>query len=186
MVEGEVDFTVDQAKHVIEGVVALFKIDEGCGGKAPGAELMSGKNSGRGEAFRIFVRVGIEENTIDDAKNGGGSTNAEGESKNGDGGERRRFAELTQCEPAIGKYRVKPIPYALFADLLFDLFNTAEFDARRSSSFVRRHAGSQVLFREHFQVGMNLPVEVHFRTPGKKKVPQETPNFEQEGHTTPL
>ena len=30
---------------------------------------------------------------------------------------------------------------------------------------------------------MNLPVEVHFRTPGKKKVSQETPNFKQERHT---
>ena len=78
---------VNQPKNIIEAVVVLFKIDKGRGGKAPGAELIGGKNSGGGEPFRVFVGIRMKENPIDDAIDGGGGTDTESQGKYGDGGE---------------------------------------------------------------------------------------------------
>ncbi len=41
---GEADLSVDETEHIVEGMVLLLEIDESCSGKAPGAELIGGKN----------------------------------------------------------------------------------------------------------------------------------------------
>lgn len=123
--ESEVNVLVNQAKHVIEGVVVLLEIDEGRGGKAPGAELIAGKNSGGGEPLRVFVGIRMEENAIDDAIDGGGCTDAKSESKDGDSGESGGFAELTKTVTAIAEDGVQPAAEALLADLFFDLLDAA-------------------------------------------------------------
>jgi hypothetical protein len=43
---------------------------------------------------------------------------------------------------------------------LLRLFDTAKFDPRGALRFLRRHARTNVFFYQHFEVGMNLLLEV--------------------------
>ena len=52
------------------------------------------------------------------------------------------------------------------AHLLLDLFYSAEFDPRGALRFVRRHARANVFRNQHFEVGMNLLVEVYLHATG--------------------
>jgi hypothetical protein len=44
------------------------------------------------------------------------------------------------------------------------LLDSAKFDARVASRFVRRHARANVFLDQHFEVGTNLLVEVYLHT----------------------
>jgi hypothetical protein len=46
------------------------------------------------------------------------------------------------------------------------LFYSAEFDPRGAFRFVRRHARANVFRNQHFEVGMNLLVEVYLHATG--------------------
>jgi hypothetical protein len=93
---GEAELVVDEAKHVIKGVVPLLENDEGRGGKAPRAELISGKNSGAREARCVFVGIRIEESAINDTENCRCGADAKSQSANGDQSESAIFAEIVE------------------------------------------------------------------------------------------
>jgi hypothetical protein len=44
------------------------------------------------------------------------------------------------------------------------LLDSAQFDPRGALRFVRRHARANVFLYQHFEVGMNLLVEVYLHT----------------------
>jgi hypothetical protein len=49
--------------------------------------------------------------------------------------------------------------------LLLDLLDSAKFDPRGALRFARRHARANVFRYQHFEVRMNLLVEVCLHTP---------------------
>ena len=74
---------------------------------------------------------------------------------------------------------------AFFADLFFYLFDTAEFDACDTLGFARWHTRANVFLGQHFEVGMNLLVEIYLHTKRGKKISQETSNFHKKLHAEP-
>src|SRR5260370_9407932 len=108
------DLAVDQAGHVVEGVILFLEIDEGRGGKAPCSELFGRKNDEGGEAFSIFVGIGIQESAINDAEDGSRGADAEGECKDGDGGEAGVLVELSDTVAALRNHGIKPIANPCF------------------------------------------------------------------------
>lgn len=99
----EVNRAPDDAEHVFERVIALLEVYEGVCGKTPSSELVGGINAEGGEAAGVFVRVGIEEDGVDNAEDGGGCSDAEGERENCGGGEGGGFAELAEGEERVGE-----------------------------------------------------------------------------------
>jgi hypothetical protein len=61
------------------------------------------------QARRVLKREGLKHDGIDNAEDGSGGTDAEGEGEDGDGGEARVFAELANTVAAIRENGVKPI-----------------------------------------------------------------------------
>src|SRR5207245_523822 len=71
------------------------------------------------------------------------------------------LAELAETIAAIGEHGVEPVAKPFFANLFFHLFDPSKFDSRGPLCFLRRHACANVFIGQHFQVGMNLLVEVY-------------------------
>ncbi len=71
------------------------------------------------------------------------------------------LAELAETIAAIGEHGAEPVAKPFFANLFFHLFDPSKFDPRGTLCFLRRHACANVFFYQHFQVGMNLLVEVY-------------------------
>ncbi len=69
-----------------------------------------------------------------------------------------------------------------FANLLFDLFDAAELDARGALRFFGRHAGANVFVGQQCQMGANFFVEVYIHTTTGKKVAQYAASFCRERH----
>jgi hypothetical protein len=72
---------------------------------------------------------------------------------------------LAEAVAAIGEHGAEPVAKPLFANLFFHLFDTAKFDPRGTLRFARRHARTNVFRYQHFEVGVNLLVEVYLHTP---------------------
>ena len=118
------------------------------------------------ETRRSFERQGSQEDGIDDGEDGRVGADAESQGEDGDGSEARVSAELAETVAAIGDHGGKPIASPLLANLLFHLFDAAKLDPRGALRFLRRHAGTNIFLGQHFEMGMNLLVEVCLHTPG--------------------
>lgn len=53
---------------------------------------------------------------------------------------------------------MEPVAEALFADLLFELFDAAEFYVRGTLRFCWLYARAKIFLKEHFEVGVNFVV----------------------------
>jgi hypothetical protein len=60
-------------------VVVFFEIYEGPCGKAPCSKRICGINAERGEAVGVFIGIGMEQNGMNDAEDGCGRADAEGQ-----------------------------------------------------------------------------------------------------------
>ena len=98
---------INEAEHVLEGVVLLLEIHESRSGKTPSTELIGRENDEGGEALGIFVWIRIKENAVDDAENGCSRADAEGEGEDCGRGESWRFSKLTEREAAIRENRLE-------------------------------------------------------------------------------
>jgi hypothetical protein len=111
-----------------------------------------------------FLRVGngkrAKEDGIDQREDGGARSDAEGEREDGDGSEARALAQLPKTIATIGDHGLQPVANPFFVDLVFHLSDPSEFDPRSPLGFVQGHASAEVFVGEHFDVGMNLLVEV--------------------------
>src|ERR1700677_4784989 len=99
----EVSWSPDQTEHVFKGVVVFFEIYEGSCRKAPGPELICGIDAEGGEAVGVFIRIGIEQNGVNYAEDGGRRADTEGERQDCGAGEDGRFAKLAEGEAAVGE-----------------------------------------------------------------------------------
>src|SRR5258708_385017 len=54
---GEADLSVDETEHIVEGMLLLLEIGESCSGKAPGTELIGGKNREARQALCVLVGI---------------------------------------------------------------------------------------------------------------------------------
>src|ERR1700751_5642879 len=79
---------------------------------------------------------------------------------------------------------MKPVASLHFVNLLFQAINATHFDSRSASSFLRRHARSDVLFGEHVEMGAEFFIKIALHIPSKKDVSQETPYFDKERHSS--
>jgi len=70
------------------------------------------------------------------------------------------LAELAETIAAIGEHGAEPVAKPFFANLFFHLFDPSKFDPHGPLCFLRRHACANVFIGQHFQVGINLLVEV--------------------------
>ncbi len=77
-----------------------------------------------------------------------------------------RTAHLAQGESQVLQQGIEKRARPRIAYLLLDLLDSAKFDPRGALRFVRRHARANVFLYQHFEVGMNLLVEVCVHTPG--------------------
>ena len=111
--------------------------------------------------FAAGYGSGRSNTPYDNAENGRGRADTEGQGKNGDGGEGGVLAELSNAVAAIADDGIKPIAKAFLANLFFHLFDTAQLDPRGPLRFLRRQACTNVFLDQHFEVGMNFPVEVY-------------------------
>jgi hypothetical protein len=60
---------------------------------------------------------------------------------------------------------VEPIANPFFANLFFNLLDTAKLVPCGSLRFLQRHARTTAVFDQHFEVRMNLLVEVYLHMP---------------------
>ena len=130
----------------------------------------------------MLQRHGMVQQQVSKTENGSVCSDADRERKQGSEGKGRRFAELAESETAIGEHRTKPVTQALFADLFFNLFDAAEFDAGGALRFVLRHACAQIFFFQHFDVRMDLAVQVGIDAAGGEEVVQEASDFHKQWH----
>ncbi len=93
---------------------------------------------------------------------------------------------MAETVAAVGRHAAEPVAKPFFANLFFYLFDAAEFDPRGASRFLGRHACTNVLRYQQFEVGMNLLVEVYLHAMTKKQISQETLEFHQETHAEDL
>jgi hypothetical protein len=70
---------VDETEHIVKGVVLLFKVYEGGGGKAQRAKLVCSEYLGSRQAFCVFRRIGMEQSAVDDTEDGCSRADAKGE-----------------------------------------------------------------------------------------------------------
>src|SRR6202012_1216547 len=80
-----------------------FEVNEGSCGEAPASELVGGIDAEGGEAVGVLVGIGMEKDGVDDAEDGGGGADAEGEGEDCGEGETGGFAELAEGEAGVGE-----------------------------------------------------------------------------------
>jgi hypothetical protein len=102
-----------------------------------------------------------QQNCLNQREDRSSGTDAEGEGQEGNGGEGGVLSELPDSVAVIGDHGMEPSANPFFANLLFHLFDAAEFDPRGALRFLQRHACANVFLRQHFEVGTNLLVEVY-------------------------
>jgi hypothetical protein len=108
----------------------------------------------------IDVWERAKQHAVDHAEDRGAGADANSQSEYGDQGGSGIFAELTEAVAAIADYRVEPIANPLVANLLFHLFEAAEFEERGTMGFVGGHARLEVFGGKHCEVGLNFLVEI--------------------------
>ena len=90
----------------------------------------------RDEPPRIVKWQRPQKNRINHAEQRCVRTDAEGQRQDGYGGEAGILAQLPQAVAAVGEHRVQPIPNPFFANLLFYLFDAAQFNLSSTCRFL--------------------------------------------------
>src|SRR5215469_6873952 len=103
------DFAIDQAEHVLEGMVAFPEINKRPGRKTPGAKLVGGEASNRRQAAGVLVGIRMEQDSVDSAENSSAGANSQSKREYGNRSEDWRFADLAESEATISKERMEPI-----------------------------------------------------------------------------
>jgi hypothetical protein len=93
------------------------------------------------EAIRIAVREGAQEDSVDEAEDGGGGADAEGERYDGEGGESGVLAEHAEAEGEILHERWEEVGGAGGAAGFHGLGERAEFELGAATGFGGRDAG---------------------------------------------
>ena len=145
-------------------MIAILEIDESARGKTPGAKLIAGIDGESGKAAGIFVGIRVEERTIENAEDGSGGTNTEGESENGNGGEAAVFAQIAQRMTKILKEGFEEWEGLLVADKLLGLREATEFEESVATGFGGSHAGAKVVVDVELEMGVEFSTEVAIAT----------------------
>jgi hypothetical protein len=95
-------------------------------------------------------------------ENRGVGADAEGEREHGDSGELRRSSQHAQRVADIPGQVLEEVHAASVAAFLFELINSAEFEASASPSFRERQAGLDELFDLPIEVKVQFVVEFAF------------------------
>ena len=85
----------------------------------------------------IFVGERTEENAVDHAKDGGGGTDAESQSENGDGSESAGFFEQAEGEACVLEKSFEEWERTFVSGGFFGLLRTAELDEGLAAGFLR-------------------------------------------------
>ena len=140
------------------------------------------------EAFGVRVGEGANQYCIENAEHSRVGADAEGESEDSNSRKGGRFTELAESEVRVGEDGVEPIAEAFLADLFFELFDAAEFDAGAALGFGLLHSSTEVFLCEHFEVGENFFVQLRVHTIRQEEIAQEAsdPHKERHGNSTLL
>ena len=150
--EDEVGVGIERG-HLVEGGALRAPVVEVRGGD--GEELAKGGMSfpeGE-EAAGMGVGKRLEEDAVDDSEDGGIGADAEGEREDGDGGEGRILAQAADGVAHVLHEDFEGGTDADVADILFDLFHTAEIAAGFLERAFSGHAAADVFGGGLFQVG---------------------------------
>src|SRR5436309_13626686 len=136
----------------------------------------------------------MEQDGLDDAKNGCGCTDAKGKSQDCDSSEARILNQRAQSILEILPERLEGIPSPHFPAPLFGQGHVPEPAQRRIVSFLGRHPGFQVLLLFHAQMSANLFFEIgHRLRPAKQSAefgklcpPAHCPSSDWAGRRTPV
>jgi hypothetical protein len=108
-----------------------------------------------GEAGLVAIGKGIEEAVIEDAEDGGGETDAQGEGEDADDGEGGGFAQHTEGVAEILEEIFEESDVARFAAFLFGAFQAAKFETSAAKGFL----GGGALGDEVVDVGVEVEAE---------------------------
>ena len=106
------------------------------------------------------VRQWLEQNSVDDAEDGGVRADAESEGENRNRGEAEILAHHAERVTRVGDESFEPEAAALLAAIFLDAFYRAELQRRLASRFIGRHAGSEVRGHLLFEVMAHLLAEL--------------------------
>ena len=101
------------------------------------------------EPLRISVRQRFQQNSVNDAEDGGVGADAESKREDSQGSEARRLAQHAEGEAEILEQRVEERKATALAIDLAGLLDTAEVEERLAPGLLAAHALSEVAFDGH-------------------------------------
>jgi hypothetical protein len=136
--------------------IFVHGIGEGLGAIAfVGADVAIARTRGikKNELFGMRDGETLEKDLAHDREDRGVGTDAERESEDGDGGEGRGFLEKAKGETNVLEKGFGDRERVLIVDEELGLFESTEFEDGLAASFLRIHAGAEVLLDGFVEVG---------------------------------
>jgi hypothetical protein len=154
---GDGDFLAVPSADAFEGALVVEVGEEGCGSliddgqvESRGAVIQADELLGFGEGKRL------EEHSVDDAEDGSGGSDAEGEGEHGDDGEGGASPEHARGVACILPELLDEVQLSHVPAFLLVLCKASEGAEGSGAGILRRHAGGDVF------VGELIEVEVEF------------------------
>ncbi len=138
-----------------------------------------------GETWSVAIGEGIEEAVIEDAEDGGGETNAQGQGEDADDGEGGRLSQPSEGVAEVLEEVREEGDVACFTTLFFGVFEAAEFEARAAKGFLAGNTCGDQIAGIGVEVKAKLDVDFVFEARAVKSGTKPGTEATPDSHDSP-